>query len=94
MFLQSRTRDLIARHGLGYVPQTCALDLASEVGEVAEALLQTIDYGRPPQESDPALTERLGHAFYALVALSDALKTYRARLHAQGRTGSAHCPET
>ena len=99
MSFQIRTRDFMARHGLGHTPQTHALDLISEVGEVAKSLLLASDYGRSPLEPGPALSEELGDAFYSLVALAESLNIdletaldgalikYQARLAAQGHTG-------
>ena len=105
MTFQQRTRDFMVRHGLGHTPQIHALDLFSEVGEVAKSLLQASDYGRSPLKASPALSEELGDAFYSLVALAEslnidletaldsALVKYRARLATQGHAGSAHSRE-
>jgi NTP pyrophosphatase (non-canonical NTP hydrolase) len=103
---QERTRDFIKHHGLGHTPQTHALDLMSEVGEVAKSLLQASDYGRSPLELSAALSEELGDAFYSLVALAEslnvdletalygALTKYEARLAIQGHAGSARPPQS
>lgn len=105
MTFQKRTRDFMVRHGLGHTPQTHALDLVSEVGEVAKSLLEASDYGRSPLGPGPALSEELGDAFYSLVALAEslnidletaldgALVKYRARLAAKGHAGSARSRE-
>ena len=106
MTFQARTHDFLARHGLGHTPQTHALDLVSEVGEVVKALLEASDYGRSPLDPNPALTEELGDAFYSLIALAESLdvdletalegtlEKYRARLATQGHAGSAHSQST
>lgn len=106
MTFQERTRDLMERHGLGHTPQNHALDLMSEVGEVAKSLLLASDYGRSPLELSPALSEELGDAFYSLVALAEsldvdldtaldgALAKYEARLALQGHAGSARPTKT
>jgi NTP pyrophosphatase (non-canonical NTP hydrolase) len=93
------------RHSLGHTPQNHALDLMSEVGEVAKSLLQASDYGRSPLQLSPAMSEELGDVFYSLVALAeslninleaaldDALAKYEARLALQGHAGSAGPPQ-
>ena len=104
MTFQTRTRDFLERHGLGHTPQTHALDLVSEVGEVAKALLEASDYGRSSLTLSPALTEELGDAFYSLIALAESLdveleaalegllEKYESRLAAKGQAGSADSP--
>jgi NTP pyrophosphatase (non-canonical NTP hydrolase) len=100
MTFQTRTRDFLERHGLGHTPQIHALDLVSEVGEVAKALLEASDYGRSSLKPGSALTEELGDAFYSLIGLAESLdidldaalegvlEKYQARLAAQGHAGS------
>jgi NTP pyrophosphatase (non-canonical NTP hydrolase) len=101
MSFQTETRDFIRRHSLSRTPQTHALDLVSEVGEVAKVLLEASDYGRSSLTPSPALTEELGDAFYSLIALAEsldvdleaalerALEKYRTRLAGKGHPGSA-----
>jgi NTP pyrophosphatase (non-canonical NTP hydrolase) len=101
MAFQTRTRDFLEHHGLGHTPQTHALDLVSEVGEVAKALLEASDYGQSSLTPGSALTEELGDAFYSLIALAASLdvdleaalegvlEKYEARLAAQEHAGSA-----
>jgi NTP pyrophosphatase (non-canonical NTP hydrolase) len=94
------------RYGLGHTPQNHALDLMSEVGEVAKSLLQASDYGQSPLQLSPALSEELGDAFYSLAALAEslnvdleaaldsALAKYEARLALQGHPGSTRPPQS
>jgi NTP pyrophosphatase (non-canonical NTP hydrolase) len=100
MGVQQQVRTFLARHDLGHTPQTHALDLVSEVGEVAKALLEASEYGRSPLEPGAALEEELGDAFFSLAALAEslgidleaalhsALEKYEARLAARGHSGS------
>ena len=101
MSFQAQTRDFMQRHGLGHTPQTHALDLVAEIGEVAKALLEASDYGRLPPKPGSEMTEELGDAFYSLIALAEsldvdleaalksALEKYQTRLAAHGNPGSA-----
>jgi NTP pyrophosphatase (non-canonical NTP hydrolase) len=91
---------------LGHTPETHALDLASEVGEVAKALLESSEYGESPAGRTAALEEELGDAFFSLVALAasldvdleraldGALTKYETRLAEQGSAGSRNEPAT
>jgi NTP pyrophosphatase (non-canonical NTP hydrolase) len=100
MSFQARVRAYLAESGLAHTPQTHALDLASEVGEVAKALLEATGYGRSPVQPNPALREELGDALFSLTALAEsldidledalhsALAKYRARLTRKGHSGS------
>ena len=106
MSFQRRCREFLMRHRLSHTPETHALDLASEVGEVAKALLDSNKYGRTPAEPTAALEEELGDAFFSLVALAEsldvdleraldsALKKYETRLAERGSAGSQDEPAT
>src|SRR3712207_4177882 len=77
-----------------------ALDLASEVGELAKEILEGTAYGRAPFEVPEGWTGELGDALFALVclanstgvdleaALNAALEKYRERLAFGGDAGS------
>lgn len=92
--------DFARTHDLLRDPAIHALDLSSEVGEVAKALLEATDYGRCPSRPGPELTAELGDALYALLvlaeacdvdaglALYDALVKYERRLARKGSVGS------
>lgn len=71
--VQTEVRAFLARHGLDHAPQVHALDLTSEVGEVAKALLEASDYGRTGLRPGEALVAELGDAFFSLVALAESL---------------------
>lgn len=73
MPFQADVREFLVQHDLSHAPQTHALDLASEVGEVAKALLESSDYGRSGVRPTSALQEELGDAFFSLVALAESL---------------------
>jgi NTP pyrophosphatase (non-canonical NTP hydrolase) len=100
MTFQARVRQFLARHDLGHAPQTHALDLVSEVGEVAKALLESSDYGRSAVEPSANVQQELGDAFFSLVALAEslevdletalgaALEKYELRVAAKGHAGS------
>jgi threonine synthase len=97
---QQRVIDFIRRYRLRHDPSVHALDLVSEVGEVAKEVLLATDYGQRSPQFRPELTEELGDAFYSLLALTDAcgvdadsalnaaLKKYEHRLAERGNAGS------
>ncbi|MBN1659963.1 MAG: MazG-like family protein [Anaerolineae bacterium] len=102
MDFQARVHAFLARHHLAHTPETHALDLASEVGEVSKALLEATHYGQRRAVAGPALESELGDAFYALVTLAEsldvdlsaaldaALARYEARIAATGHSGNPH----
>jgi NTP pyrophosphatase (non-canonical NTP hydrolase) len=87
-------------HGLLHDPATHALDLASEVGEVAKEVLRATHYGCQPFRAGPELAAELGDALYSLLALAEscgvdagealekALAKYERRLAQHGAAGS------
>jgi NTP pyrophosphatase (non-canonical NTP hydrolase) len=87
-------------HDLLYDPSTHALDLVSEVGEVAKEVLLSTDYGRRTPQIRPQLVDELGDALYSLLALTEAcgvdaggaldiaLEKYERRLAKRGEPGS------
>jgi len=104
MTFQTRSRAFLARHGLSHTPQIHTLDLVSEVGEIAKALLECSEYGKSPSQPTLALEEELGDAFFSLIALAEslnvdletaleqALTKYETRLAEKGHTGSRDEP--
>ena len=104
MGFQRRCRAFLTRHGLVYAPQIHTLDLVSEVGEVAKALLESNDYGGSAVQRTAELEEELGDAFFSLIALAESLdleleaaleKTlakYETRLAERGSAGSRGAP--
>ncbi|NIV29861.1 MAG: nucleotide pyrophosphohydrolase [Anaerolineae bacterium] len=106
MGFQRRCSAFLTRHGLGHAPQIHALDLVSEVGEVAKALLEGCEYGEQALQPTAALEEELGDAFFSLVALAEsldvdletaldkALSKYETRIAERGNAGSRDIPAT
>ena len=101
---QQRVADFARRHSLLHDPATHALDLVSEVGEVAKAILEGTDYGDRPFRPDAEFSAELGDTLYSLLALAEAcgvdagealeeaLAKYEQRLKRYGEAGSR--PET
>ena len=97
---QRRVTAFACRHGLLHDPVTHALDLASEVGEVAKEVLLATDYGQRAPLFRPELAGELGDALYSLLALAEAcgvdadvalgaaLEKYERRLTERGGAGS------
>jgi NTP pyrophosphatase (non-canonical NTP hydrolase) len=104
MRFQERCSAFLARHELGHSPQIHALDLVSEVGEVAKALLEGSAYGDLALQPTPALEEEMGDAFFSLVALAESLNVdletaldkamnkYETRIAERGNAGSRDKP--
>ena len=100
MDVQHQVRAFLKQHQLAHAPETHALDLVSEVGEVAKALLEASEYGATGPVYGPALPEELGDAFFALLALAESLDVdleaalstamakYEDRLASKGHCGS------
>jgi NTP pyrophosphatase (non-canonical NTP hydrolase) len=100
MRFQRRCSAFLTRHELGHAPQFHALDLVSEVGEVAKALLESCEYSEVAPQPTPALEEELGDAFFSLIALAEsldldletaldkALDKYETRIAERGSAGS------
>lgn len=97
---QRRAAAFARHHNLLYDPTTHALDLVSEVGEVAKEVLLATDYGRRTPQLRPELADELGDTLYSLLALAEAcgvdadsalsaaLEKYKRRLTEQGKAGS------
>ena len=97
---QRRVTDFAHRHDLLHDPTTHALDLVSEVGEVAKEVLLSTGYGRRAPRSRPQLADELGDALYSLLTLAEAcgvdagaaldaaLEKYERRLTERGEPGS------
>ncbi len=97
---QQRVAAFMRHHHLRHDPTTHALDLVSEVGEVAKEVLLSTDYGRRSPQPRPELADELGDALYSLLALAEvcgvdandalgvALEKYERRLVERGGAGS------
>jgi len=96
---QDRVAAFVAEHGLETDLAYRALDLESEVGEVAKEVATSTDYGRNPEAAAVA-TDEIGDALFALLALAEAadvdaaealdesLAKYEARIASSGEAGS------
>lgn len=97
---QQRSVAFARRHDLLHDPATHALDLVSEVGEVAKEVLLSTNYGRRAPQPRPQLADELGDALYSLLALAEAcgvdveraldaaLQKYERRLTERGKPDS------
>jgi NTP pyrophosphatase (non-canonical NTP hydrolase) len=100
--LQALVAAFSAAHGLEKGVEAATLDLSSEVGEIAKAILEASDYGRRPYAGgDSALEGEIGDALYSLLdlanaagvdakaALHRALAKYADRIATRGRAASS-----
>jgi len=97
---QRRVAAFARRHNLLHDPATHALDLSSEIGEVAKEVLLSTDYGRRAPQFRPELSDELGDALYSLLTLAEvcgvnvgdaleaALEKYERRLAEREEAGS------
>jgi NTP pyrophosphatase (non-canonical NTP hydrolase) len=97
---QAEVARFARRHHLQYDAATHALDLASEVGELAKEVLLASDYGQRPSRFRPELANEIGDVLYSLLALSEAcgvdaedalmaaLRRYERRLAQRGEASS------
>jgi NTP pyrophosphatase (non-canonical NTP hydrolase) len=96
---QERVARFVAAHDLGAPPAARALDLASEVGELAKEINESTGYGDRPGDVAVAADE-VGDALFALLALADsvgvdaddaldeAMAKYERRIEGTGDAGS------
>jgi len=71
--LQKKVSEFIAANGLDTGVEFRALDLVSEVGEVAKEILKMTDYGKSEAKPREELRGEIGDALFALVALANRL---------------------
>lgn len=98
--LQESVAAFVGEYGLEAPVHARALDLTSEVGELAKEILRGTDYGRLPFEVPERWTAELGDVLFALVCLANStgvdleaaldatLEKYRERLVLEGDAGS------
>jgi NTP pyrophosphatase (non-canonical NTP hydrolase) len=98
--MQGSVAAFVDEYGLEAPVHARALDLASEVGELAKEILAGTDYGRAPFGEPAGWTAELGDALFAIVclanstgvdlevALAGTLQKYRERLALGGDAGS------
>ncbi|WP_283403206.1 MazG-like family protein [Halorubrum sp. DM2] len=96
---QHRVAAFVEEHGLETDLAYRALDLESEVGEIAKEVATSTDYGRNPDAAAIA-TDEIGDALFALLALAEtadvdagealdaSLAKYEARIESSGDAGS------
>ena len=97
---QQQVACFARQHGLLHDPATHALDLTSEVGEIAKEILSATHYGQRAPEFGAELAEEVGDALYGLLALAEccgidadtslktALGKYEQRLRERGTASS------
>jgi NTP pyrophosphatase (non-canonical NTP hydrolase)/8-oxo-dGTP pyrophosphatase MutT (NUDIX family) len=97
---QQRVADFVDAAGLRAGVEARALDLVSEVGEVAKEVLKGSAYGDRPFDPPASWADELGDVVFSLAclanatnvdldqALAGALEKYRARLRRRGDAGS------
>jgi len=98
--LQGRVARFVEESGLAAPVESRALDLVSEVGEVAKETLIGTRYGKQSFEPGERWGEELGDAFFSLICLANctgvdldvslqrALDKYEKRLGQAGDAGS------
>ena len=100
----SSAQEVVARfveaNGMEISLEHRLLDLVSEVGEAAKAILKETDYGRTEFQPTAEWADELGDTLFALICLANAtgvdlekaldqvLEKYRDRLDATGDAGS------
>ncbi|MFC7097391.1 MazG nucleotide pyrophosphohydrolase domain-containing protein [Halobaculum marinum] len=99
MDAQDRVTEFFDRHDLGGGPAYQALDLASEVGEIAGDAAKSTAYGERPDDL-AVKTDELGDALFSLLslcnsldvdadeALDEAIEKYETRIDARDDPGS------
>ena len=98
--LQKRILAFVRKYNLEHSPEISALDLVSEVGEIAKEILKSSNYGKRPSQQREEMKAEIGDAFYSLInlanthkidleeALNLAFKKYEERLRKRGAVGS------
>ncbi|MCB9419280.1 MAG: nucleotide pyrophosphohydrolase [Ardenticatenaceae bacterium] len=69
---QTKAAQFSQNHNLSHPPSVYALDLMSELGEVAKEILLGTDYGKRPFSPTPKLSGELGDVLYSLCQLATA----------------------
>lgn len=98
---QQQSAEFAQKQNLTHAPGVYALDLISEVGEVAKEILLATDYGERPFQARANLAGELGDALYSLCLLATAvsvdldkaltitLEKYATRQQTTGHVGSS-----
>lgn len=69
--IQEKIKKFVQENKLEMKPEFCALDIVSEMGELAKEILKTYDYGRGDYEFREELKEELGDLLYSLITLAN-----------------------
>ena len=97
---QARATKFASDHNLTHPASVYALDMVSELGEVAKELLIATDYGREEATYRATLAGELGDVLYSLCLLATAvdidleaaftatLEKYTQRFQEHGHSGS------
>ncbi|MCP5100043.1 MAG: nucleotide pyrophosphohydrolase [Chloroflexi bacterium] len=99
---QAHATNFAQKHNLNHPPGVYALDLISELGEVAKEILLATEYGKRPFPNQPieTMSGEMGDALYSLCLLATAvnvdleealtvtLQKYESRWQAKGHPGS------
>lgn len=97
---QQQANEFAQNHNLSHPPSVYALDLMSELGEVAKEILLATDYGKRPFQPTSDLQSELGDALYSLCQLANStgidlddaftatLAKYESRWQTKGHFGS------
>lgn len=100
MNFQQKVKEFAEKYNLTHGAEIAALDLVSEIGEVAKEILKTTDYGKKPAKHREELKAEIGDVFYSLInlanyynidleeALEIVLKKYEERLNNKGTASS------
>ena len=72
--LQVKIQQFCEKNKLALTPEYRALDLVSEIGEVAKEILQQTNYGQTKNIAKTnELTLEIGDVFYSLIVLANSL---------------------
>ena len=97
---QKQAAQFAQKHNLIRPSSVYALDLMSELGEIAKEILLATNYGTRPAQYRPELAAELGDALYSLCllaettgvdleqALRDTLQKYEQRWQNRGHPGN------
>ncbi|MCA9948005.1 MAG: hypothetical protein KDE48_00020 [Anaerolineales bacterium] len=97
---QTQANDFAQKHNLQHSASVYALDLMSELGEVAKEILLASEYGQQPPRFTPDIAAELGDVLYSLcllatavdvdleTALARTLNQYESRRRQKGHPGS------
>lgn len=70
MKLQDEIKEFAKKNKLLHNPETHALDLAAEFGEVTKEILKSTEYGKKQFQISENMKSELGDTFYSLMMLA------------------------